>query len=475
MSNSTRGSSKSICPSCGKLSRVGAQFCRRCGTRLTSDESVEGASVRISPETTCPTCGYTLNPGMTFCNQCGTRLDKSRPDDLSQLNPEPIRRLSLQMKRIERFDVSRTRLSTVTGLDIGRTNSYLAFARMKEDVLTTKPKLVRFDAQAAIPSLVRLPGKGLGAIVGVDAVTEWEKQPSGVHIGFMDKFGTGDASTQSVALSFLETVARRLVEVSTPEILIPSRGGVTVLGVPAGWADDRIELLVNTAIEAGFPVNRVVPKPIAAVAHHLQLGTLKSPADQEIVMVVDWGWAAVQISFVEYGKDIPEPVLFEHIQVSPGGRWYDNALMDVFVSQLPSELSDLDRRQLILFTRSFKERLSKSFARGKSEHAEYCVIPAGAPPTRICMRRVDFEALHAESHKKLRNALLESIAAIGLQPSFIDHVILVGGGANWYFARETFRKILGHVPLIGPHPEEAIARGLVACEVAFKFSRSRTP
>jgi molecular chaperone DnaK (HSP70) len=91
------------------------------------------------------------------------------------------------------------------------------------------------------------------------------------------------------------------------------------------------------------------------------------------------------------------------------------------------------------------------------------------------MRRVDFEALHAESHKKLRNALLESIAAIGLQPSFIDHVILVGGGANWYFARETFRKILGHVPLIGPHPEEAIARGLVACEVAFKFSRSRTP
>ena len=384
------------------------------------------------------------------------------PEPEPEPEPEPVHRIGASV-RVIRGLVERPGLRTVTGLSTGNTCSYVAHARAQGRELLTNTDMIRCDGRTAIPAVLRPAGAGLPLAFGSLALDSWPAQPQLVHLGLLEAIGQDDGTAKSLMRIYLQALAQRTSDVLGAGALDFSQGAATYLGVPADWGEDRAALLAQAATEAGFAVVELVPEPLAAIAHHLQQGTLRPPRRREWLLVVDWGGQGLRLSFVERGGKLAEPMVFEHLELPLGGAWYDAALEQWLLEHLPAELEDEDRRSLSLFAREFKEQLSQSFADGRPEHAQYCVIPAGAPPTRLRLSRADFEALCGQASERLGAALVEAVQRVGLRPTHLQHIVLVGGSARWYFAREAIRTSLGRVPLIGPHPEEAIARGLVAC------------
>ncbi len=55
---------KNTCPACGRAVRVGARFCRFCGTAIPTPQA----------KNICPSCGQTIRAGAAFCKNCGKKL-----------------------------------------------------------------------------------------------------------------------------------------------------------------------------------------------------------------------------------------------------------------------------------------------------------------------------------------------------------------------------------------------------------------
>jgi len=379
--------------------------------------------------------------------------------------PEPKRRMERVAETIQRMQVH-TGLRTVTGLDIGNTLTYLSFCRANGETLVAPPEMLRFEARTSIPSAIQPARAGFPMTFGDAALQAWVKEPETVSTQLLENVGEND-DILPVLQRFLEVLADRINEVLMPGALSIAEGATTTLGVPADWDQGRIERLVHAVTTAGFPVNRVAPRPLAALIHHLQQGTLKQGAEDEKTLVVDWGGSKLALSFVEHGPGLPKPRVFEHFEHELGGRWFDDVLMQRIRSQLPPELDGEDLRSLVLFTRTFKEQMSRGFSEGKPVHTQYCVIPAGSPPIRVRLDQKEFEELTREGYERFHQALLDGLETVGLQAGHIDHVILAGGGAQWYFAREVLRSTLNQVPLVGAVPQEAFARGLAVYRLIF--------
>ncbi len=372
--------------------------------------------------------------------------------------PEPHRRISHADETVQRIDL-RAGLRTVTGLDLGKTNTYLAYTRADQSRLIASPEMIHLDAQSAIPTAIGSTEEGAPLQVGTQALDAWVSNPEAISLGLLDRIGEDD-SILPILRSFFEILAHRVEQVLMPGALSISNGSTTTLGVPAGWDHGRIERLVEMAVQAGFPVSRTAPRPLAVLAYHKHQGTLKQETSQEKSLVIDWGGSSLALSFIEHGGDLPRPRVFEHQQLDLGGDWFDALLLQNLNFQLARDLNEMDQRAFLLFTRHFKEQLSKAFNEGKNSSSQYCVIPAHLPPVRIQMERGQFEKLVEDGLQLFRKALEESIQAVGLKPTHLNHVILSGGGARWYFAREILRETMGQAPLIGANPEEACARGL---------------
>jgi ribosomal protein L7/L12 len=372
--------------------------------------------------------------------------------------PEPHRRISSADETVRRVSL-RSGLRTVTGLDLGQTNTYLAYARADREQMAAAPEMIKFEAQAAIPSAVSLlGGAGEAHIIGAEALKAWVQAPESVRFGLLPR--PGDDGPQTPLCAFLESLADRLNRVLMPGALSIAEGATTNLGVPSDWDQPRIDRLVETATQAGFPINRVAPRALAILAHHKQQGALRVETRQETSMVIDWGGTALAVSFVEHGGDLPRPRVIEHIEHGLGGAWFDEKICQEAANQLEQDLSESDERAMRIFASRFKEAISRAYAEGKKSCAQYCVIPTGAPPKRVVVEREAFEKLAAQGLEEFRQALADDVEAIGLKPDHLENIILAGGGAHWYFAREAARDVLHRTPLVGAHPEEACARGL---------------
>ena len=303
-----------------------------------------------------------------------------------------------------------------------------------------------------VPSAVRPASSGASEVFGNRALRNWVQDPATVNISFTEQL---DADAGSAARTFLKFLNDRLVEVLGPEAVDPADGAATMLAFPPDWSDEHRQWLVGAVEQAGFPLVEIVPEPVAAAAPYV-----RDTDRPNHFLVIDWGSHGLDISVVESAPGAA-PVVIDHVEEPIGGLWLDMVLETWLEERLSAELSDEDRRGLSLFARQFKEEASSSFAEGRSEHVQYCVLPAGAPPTRLTIAKDEMDKLFDEARTQFQTAVAEAPGRVGFRPEHFEQVIVAGGGARCYFTRDAVRAALGGSPVVSSHPEEAIARGLV--------------
>jgi len=374
--------------------------------------------------------------------------------------PEPLRSMGEIASQI-RQPAARRGPRTLTGLALGRGCSYLAYGRVEGSRLLGPPDFIRLDAWAMIPTAVRLAASGTTEVCGNRALQSWVRNPEEVSLGFTEELGLDDGAALPAARAFLKFLNYRLVEVLGPGAADAGEGAATSVAVSSGRDQSVARLLVEVAEQAGFPVAQLVPEPLAAVASTLLQNAGQRPPQARHYLVIDWGSQGLDLATVE---DIPNacgPGVIDHVEHPLGGIWLDMILEGWLTERLPGELVDEDRRALTLFARQFKENASASFADGRAEHVQYCVLPAGLPPTRISIKRGEMDELFHDAQAQFQAAVEEAPGRVGFKPEHFDEVVMVGGASRCYFVPEAVRKALGRAPVVVSNPEEAIARGLV--------------
>jgi len=364
--------------------------------------------------------------------------------------PEPVRSIAETALTI-RQSVPHRGPRTLTGLALGRGGSYLAYGRAEASRLLAPPDFIRLDARTMIPTAIRLAGRGGPEVCGNRALTNWVQDPSEVCLGFTEELGLDDGASLPATRAFLKFLNSRLVEVLGPGAADAADGAATTVALCCGRSEPLARLLADVAGQAGFPVVQVVPEPLAAVASYLT----QNSAQPQHFLVIDWGSQGLDLSVVE------DATVIDHVEYPLGGMWFDMLLEGWLAERLPGSLSDEDRRALTLFARQFKESASAAFAEGRAEHVQYCVLPVGLPPTRISIAKDELDALFHDSRAQFETTVAESPARVGFEAGHFDQVVMVGGAARCYFARDAVRTALGRIPMVAPNPEEAIARGLV--------------
>jgi hypothetical protein len=364
--------------------------------------------------------------------------------------PEPVRSIAETALTIRQC-VPHRGPRTLTGLALGRGGSYLAYGRAEASRLLAPPDFIRLDARTMIPTAVHLAGRGGPELCGNRALANWVQDSAEVCLGFTEELGLDDGAALPATRAFLKFLNSRLVEVLGPGAADAADGAATTVALACGRSEPLARLLADVAGQAGFPVVQMVPEPLAAVASYLT----QNSARPQHFLVIDWGSQGLDLSVVE------DTTVIDHVEYPLGGMWFDMLLEGWLAERLPGSLSDEDRRALTLFARQFKENASAAFAEGRAEHVQYCVLPVGLPPTRISIAKDELDALFHDSRAQFESSVAEAPARVGFEAGHFDQVVMVGGAARCYFARDALRTALGRVPMVAPNPEEAIARGLV--------------
>ncbi len=223
----------------------------------------------------------------------------------------------------------------------------------------------------------------------------------------------------------------------------------TVVTVPPSWAGHRCATLAAALTAAGVPRFSLVSTAVAAVAAHVAAGDL---APEPTVAVYDLGAGTLDTAVVGPGPDRP----LAHLAVPPaplpwGGRDVDDVVLAHVLDCLGAPPGDA--RALRGACRAAKEALST---------ATVVRIATDGPDGPARLTREELDEVLAGPVRGSAEALADTVAAAGLDPTDLDAVVLAGGGVRVPLVAEVLSDELGRPLVVGGDPALTPALGAAA-------------
>jgi len=231
-----------------------------------------------------------------------------------------------------------------------------------------------------------------------------------------------------------------------------------VVTVPAYFNNAQREATKDAGKIAGLNVLRIINEPTAAA---LAYG-LDKEHDQTI-LVFDLGGGTFDVSVLELGEGV-----FEVKSTSGdnhlGGDNFDKAVVDWMVAEFKREQGiDLSQDRMALqrlYEAAEKAKIELSSTMSTQINLPFVTAtPEGPKHLDLALTRAKLGELTADLIARTVGPTKQALKDAGLDPSGIDHVVLVGGMTRMPAVQEKVKELIGKDPHKGVNPDEVVAVG----------------
>ncbi len=370
-------------------------------------------------------------------------------------------------------------MSVIIGIDLGTTNSCVAFIENGQPVVIaneegarTTPSMVAVTESGeeliglvAKRQLASNPERTVYAtkrLIGLKYDTDEVKQTQEMVSYGIQKHQNGDAwiRLNDQPVSPQEISAKVLARLKkTAEAYLNQEVSDAVITVPAYFNDSQRQATRDAGRLAGLNVKRIVNEPTAAA---LAYG-LGDKTEHRRVAVYDMGGGTFDISVLELREGVFQ-VKATHGDTFLGGEDFDRLIIDWIVGEF-YRVHQHDLKSDIQALSRIKEAAEKAKHQLSSEQEAridlpfICVTAAGPQHFQGTLSRDAFntmaEPLVRRSIECCKQALVDSKITL----SDLNDVLLVGGQTRMPLIQEAVEKFFGLPPNREINPDEVVAIG----------------
>ena len=379
-------------------------------------------------------------------------------------------KLSIDVKSGELIKSNRQDKKTIVGIDLGTTNSLIAYIhdgqavsiKNADDKNVLVPSVIYFDEEGnpkvglsakrhivnyperTIYSIKRLMGRSYDDVkedafnTGYRIIENTDSEAL-VKVKVGEKFYS-PIELSSMILSSLKQLAEQHLNQSVSS---------AVITVPAYFNDSQRQATRDAGKLAGLDVLRIINEPTAA---SLAYGVGLNKEEQSTIAVYDLGGGTFDISILSIENGIFE-VLSTHGDTHLGGDDFDAAIVDFWIQQL-----GLDKEKL------FADKGLSQVFRLKAEQAKIALSHTQIYETligdwHVRIDRIQFNKLVKPFIDRSIDSCKQAVKDAKLEVSDIDKVIFVGGSTRMPLVAEMVEKYFGKTPYSDIDPDEVVAHG----------------
>ncbi len=347
-------------------------------------------------------------------------------------------------------------MAKAVGIDLGTTNSVVAFLEAGEPVVIpnsegarTTPSVVAFSKAGEV--LVGEVAKRQ-AITNPDRTFRSVKREMGTSWKSSDIDGKRYTAQEISARTLMKL--KRDAEAYTGDVVTQA-----VITVPAYFDDAQRTATKEAGQIAGLEVLRIINEPTAAaLAYGLEKGT-----EDETVLVFDLGGGTFDVSVLEIGDGVFE-VKSTNGDTHLGGDDWDQRIIDWLVQQFKSAHGvDLDKDRMA--TQRLKEAAEKAkieLSQVQQTQINLPFITATAEgPLHMdeSLTRAKFQEMTADLIERCRIPFEQALKDAGISKGQLHHVILVGGSTRMPAVADLVQSLTGKEPNRSVNPDEVVAVG----------------
>lgn len=345
-------------------------------------------------------------------------------------------------------------MSKVIGIDLGTTNSCVAFMEGSEAVV-----IPNAEGGRTTPSVVGFSKTG-ERLVGEAAKRQAITNPDKTIISIKRYMGTNhkvkiddkEYTPQEISAMILQKLK------ADAEAYLGEKVTQAVITVPAYFNDSQRQATKDAGKIAGLEVLRIINEPTAAA---LAYGLDKN--EEQKILVFDLGGGTFDVSILEMDQGF-----FQVIATSGdnklGGDDFDQVIIDYLVDEFRKE-NGIDLRKDSMAMQRLKDAAEKAKKDLSGVLTTTISLPfltadaTGPKHLEVTLTRAKFEELSADLVERTMGPTRQALRDAGLSPSDIDRVVLVGGSTRIPAVQEAIKKLTGKEPSKGVNPDEVVAMG----------------
>jgi Fe-S protein assembly chaperone HscA len=369
-------------------------------------------------------------------------------------------------------------MSKVVGIDLGTTNSLVAYVR------DGQPVVIRDSSgDALVPSVVSVGEDGT-IFVGREALRRLLTSPSrsvysvkrfmgrgiddvrgeaglfpfrvGGEPGGVVRIGIGDRefTPSEISAFVLRELKQRAEEHFREQGEFDFEVDRAVITVPAYFNDAQRTATRDAGRLAGLEVLRIINEPTAA---SLAYGLDKR--NRGTIAVYDLGGGTFDISILKVEDGVFQ-VLATNGDTHLGGDDIDRLLMDLVANEVSGPRGAGGDVVSALRLESIQE-IRKAVIQAKldlTDHASAEIVVSTLGYRRR-IARAEFESLIRPLVERTLGPVRQALEDAGLEPKDVDEAVLVGGSTRVPHVRSTVADLFGRTPHTDLNPDEVVALG----------------
>ena len=240
---------------------------------------------------------------------------------------------------------------------------------------------------------------------------------------------------------------------------------LAVITVPAYFNDSQRQATKDAGKLAGLKVLRVVNEPTAA-ALSFGLDTMTNKKERNLVAVYDLGGGTFDISILDIEDGIFE-VRSTNGDTHLGGEDFDNVVVNYFIDQFITQNRDGNiNREDIVRNREIMQRLKENAERVKIDLSHVKETTVEIPflfknyHFNLKMKEEELDKMTQHLIDKTIPPVNRALKDADIEPEDIDEIIMVGGMTRMPRIRNMVKDLFhGKIPNTSVNPDETVAIG----------------